>query len=594
MTDPVNSPKSSRLYRRLLSYALNYKIFFVVSILGFALFAGMEAVLAMMLEFFINTLEDKPTDKFNFLPAAVTTSIFFVPVAVVILSALRGIGTFLGNFYMGRLGLGVVNDLRKQVFAHMIYLPQSFYDKKNSGELVSLIIYNIEQVTGSVTNAVRTLIRDGFSLIAYLILLFYYNWKLTLVFFAVAPILASLIYIASKYFRRVSRKIQTAFGKVTHIATESFQGIKLVKSYGGEHYEKKRFNQAADENLQFSTKFERVNALQTPILHVVIATSLGVLFFLVLLFWEGTAAAAVVYVSVAGLIAKPFRQLSQVNSIIQRGLAAAETIFTTLDYPSEPDQGNSELRNVKGRITFDGVSFAYNGSESEVAALDNVSFTVEPGSTVALVGGSGSGKTTIANLLLRFYDPAAGVIAIDGTPIQSLSLANLRSHIALVNQQTILFNDNVTANIAYGEESSIDTDKVSAAAQNAYAKHFIEGMSDGFDTLIGEDGARLSGGQRQRIAIARALYKDAPILILDEATSALDNESEKQIQTALEKLKRNRTTLVIAHRLSTIENADKIIVLDKGKVVETGTHNELLNKGGYYASLHNAQTIEPA
>lgn len=595
MTDPANSPKSSRLYRRLLAYALSYKIFFVVSILGFALFAGMEAVLAMMLEFFINTLEDKPTDKFNFLPAAVTASIFFVPVAVVILSVLRGIGTFLGNFYMGRLGLGVVNDLRKQVFAHMIYLPQSFFDKKNSGELVSLIIYNIEQVTGSVTNAVRTLIRDGFSLIAYLILLFYYNWKLTLVFFAVAPILASLIYIASKYFRRVSRKIQTAFGKVTHIATESFQGIKLVKSYGGEHYEKKRFNQAADENLQFSTKFERVSALQTPILHVVIATSLGVLFFLVLLFWQGTAAEAVVYVSVAGLIAKPFRQLSQVNSIIQRGLAAAETIFTTLDYPLELDSGKGELRNIKGKISFAGVSFAYSESENEAAALDNVSFTVEPGTTVALVGGSGSGKTTIANLLLRFYDPASGVIAIDDTPVQTLSLANLRSHIALVNQQTILFNDNVTANIAYGEENnSIDSNKISAAAQNAYARNFIESMSEGFDTLIGEDGARLSGGQRQRIAIARALYKDAPILILDEATSALDNESEKQIQTALEKLKRNRTTLVIAHRLSTIENADKIIVLDKGKVVETGTHNELLVRGGYYASLHNAQAIEPA
>lgn len=594
MTDPVTSQKSSRLYRRLLAYALNYKTFFAISILGFALFAGMEAVLAMMLEFFINTLEEKPTDKFNFLPAAITASIFFVPVAVVILSVLRGIGTFLGNFYMGRLGLGVVNDLRKQVFAHMIYLPQNFYDKKNSGELVSLIIYNIEQVTGSVTNAVRTLVRDGFSLIAYLILLFYYNWKLTLVFFAVAPILASLIYIASKYFRRVSRKIQTAFGKVTHIATESFQGIKLVKSYGGEHYEKRRFNQAADENLQFSTKFERVSALQTPVLHVVIASSLGVLFFLVLLFWEDTAAAAVVYVSVAGLIAKPFRQLSQVNSIIQRGLAAAETIFTTLDYPPEPDQGKNVLNNIKGRITFNDVSFAYSGSENEVVALDNISFTVAPGTTVALVGGSGSGKTTIANLLLRFYDPASGVIAVDDTPIQSLSLANLRSHIALVNQQTILFNDNVTANIAYGEENDIDTNKVSAAAQNAYANYFIEGMSEGFDTLIGEDGARLSGGQRQRIAIARALYKDAPILILDEATSALDNESEKQIQTALEKLKRNRTTLVIAHRLSTIENADKIIVLDKGKVVETGTHGELLNKGGYYASLHNAQAIEPA
>ncbi|SMF60920.1 ATP-binding cassette, subfamily B, MsbA [Alteromonadaceae bacterium Bs31] len=587
MTSTPTAKQNLLLYKRLLGYAFKYRTFFIISIFGFLLFAGTEALMVQLTEFFLNNLEGKETERLTFLPSEWRTSLYFVPVAIVVLATFRGIGGYLGNFYMGRVGLSVVNDLRQAVFNHMVDLPQKYFDDKNSGELVSLIIYNIEQVTGSVTRASKILFQDGLSVIFLLGFLLYYDWKLTVIFTAVIPILAGLIYIASRYFRRVSRSIQRAVGKVTHIATESFQGIKLVKSYNGEKYEKSRFTDATDDNLRFGIKFERVGAAQTPVLHIVIACALAVLFLLVLLFWDDSSAAAVAYVTYAGMIAKPFRNLSTVNAIIQRGLAAAETIFDTLDMPQAKDSGTQELNNVKGTIAFNNISFYY---QQDQHALSNLSLTIEPGQTVALVGPSGSGKSTIVNLMLRFYEPQQGSISIDGQDITGLTLKSLRKNIALVNQQTILFNDTVTANIAYGSDASeINQHQVEIAAKNAFANHFINEMENTYDTEVGEAGDKLSGGQRQRLAIARALYKNAPILILDEATSALDNESEKQIQSALEILKQGRTTLVIAHRLSTIENADKIVVLDRGKIVEQGTHKELLAKNGAYAGLYNSQ-----
>jgi lipid A export permease/ATP-binding protein MsbA len=583
----VQTADQTGLYRRLLGYAFQYRRYFIISIVGFALFAGTQALMAMILEFFLNNLENRPTNTFGFIPREITSALYFVPVSIIILAVFRGIGGFLGNFYMSRVGLGVVNDLRKSVFSHMMGLTQRYYDEKNSGELVSLIIYNIEQVTGSVTRAAKILFQDGFQVIAFLSVLLYLNWQLTLVFIAVIPLLGGLIYLASRYFRRVSRSIQLAVGKVTHIATESFQGIKLVKSFNGEPFEKKRFNSATDENLRFGIKFERVHAAQTPVLHFVIAGALAVLFLLVLLFWDDTAARAVMFVSVAGGIAKPARQLTSINSVIQRGLAAAETIFDTLDMPLAEDTGRKQLNAPKGEISFNAVSFSY---QPEQTALKSLNLQIRPGETVALVGASGSGKSTIVNLLLRFYDPQHGSITIDGVDIRELSLHNLRNNIALVNQQTILFNDSVVANIAYGcEDQTVCRETAIDAAKNANADHFITQLEQGYDTKVGESGDRLSGGQRQRLAIARALYKDAPILILDEATSALDNESEKQIQKALENLTRGRTTLVIAHRLTTIENADKIVVLEQGEVLEAGTHDELLKNNGPYARLHSSQ-----
>ena len=585
----VQHPSKTNLYRRLLSYAFRYRGYFLLSIIGFALFAGMEATMAMLVEFFLNNLEGRETDSLTFIPKNITTSLYFVPAALIVLAVIRGLGAFLGNFYMSRVGLGVVNDLRKQIFSHLILLPQRFFDEKNTGELVSLIIYNIEQVTGSVTRAVKILFQDGMQVIAFMTVLLYLNWRLTISFIAVIPLLAGLIYFASRYFRRVSRHIQMAVGRVTHIATESIQGIKLVKSYNGEKYENQRFEKATDENLRFGIKFERVSALQTPVLHVVIACALATLFLLVLLFWEDTSAKAVVFVSVAGMIAKPFRQLSTINSVIQRGLAAAETIFETLDLPLAKDTGTTPLMNPTGAIGFEQLGFSYTEGTSAINALN---LTINPGETVALVGASGSGKSTLVNLLLRFYDPQHGRITIDGTDIRDFTLNSLRANIALVNQQTILFNDSVLATIGYGcDLDLLDQECALRAADNAYATHFIDELEKGFATEVGEDGDRLSGGQRQRIAIARALYKNAPILILDEATSALDNESEKKIQKALDNLKKGRTTLIIAHRLSTIENADKIVVLNKGDVVEAGTHSELLAQNGHYAKLHSSQDL---
>lgn len=583
-----NTPSSLSAYKRLLSYTLAYKSYFIISFIGFGLFAAMEAQLINVLEYFVDRLEGRSSAPVMGLSSEVVSSLWFVPIAVVVLSCIRGIGSYLGNFYMSLVGLNVITNLRRQIFSHMVYLPQSFYDQRNSGELTSLLVYNIEQITGSVTNAVKTLFRDGMSVIWFLTSMLLINWKLTLAFICVAPILGGLMYIASKYFRKVSHKIQSAVGQVSHVATESIQGIKLVKSYGGEKYELERFDSATQQNLHYGTKFERVSAFQTPVLHIVLALALAVTFYLIMVLWDSDSSKAVVYATYAAAIAKPFRQLTKINSIIQKGLAASDTIFEVLDLKPEPNSGNTKLNAPKARIEFNDVHFGYH---DDAPALNGISFHVEPGKTVALVGSSGSGKSTIVSLLLRFYDNQRGSICIDDNEIQNIELHNLREHIALVNQQTILFNDTIAANITYGSSANneLDANKIVEAAKQASAHEFISALPDGYNTIVGEDGARLSGGQRQRIAIARALYKNAPILILDEATSALDNESEKQIQAALDTLQAGRTTLVIAHRLSTIENADTILVLDNGRIVESGTHQTLLNKNGIYASLHQSQ-----
>lgn len=533
--------------------------------------------MVQMVEYFFKGLETREAQY-----------LVFIPVAIIVIRIGHGVGGFLGNYFIAKVGVNVVTDLRKALFSSLVYLPNHYYDDHNSGELISLLIYNIQQITGSVTNAVKTAIREGLTAIAFLCLMLYHNWLLTMIFLVVAPILGWLVSIASYHFRRISRRLQTTMGGITHISNEALQGYRLVRSYGGQRYEIQRFDHTCNENARLSTKYERVAALQGPVFHLVIAIALAIVLTLILFMWDDDAGAAIAYITAAGAITRPLRQLSAVNETIQKGLAAAESIFEVLDLQPEQDQGQKTLVVTEGRIEFKQVHFAYN---ADATPLTDINLVLEPGQTVALVGRSGSGKSTLANLLLRFYPVGQGSILIDGTDITEATLNSVRQQIALVNQQTILFNDTVANNIAYGCDHP-EIDKIREAAEHAHALEFIEALPQGFETLVGEDGARLSGGQRQRLAVARALYKNSPILILDEATSALDNESEKAIQAALETLQKGRTTLVIAHRLSTIENADKIVVLDKGRIVEAGQHDALLKLNGYYSALYAAQFSE--
>jgi subfamily B ATP-binding cassette protein MsbA len=419
------------------------------------------------------------------------------------------------------------------------------------------------------------------------------NWKLTLVMVGILPLIGLMVVSASRKFRKQSQKIQTAMGDVTHVASETIQGYRVVRSFGGEPYEQERFRQVTEDNARRQLKLIKTNAVYTPSLQLVIYSAMAVLMFLVLLLrGDSSAGELVAYITLAGLLPKPIRQLSEVSSTIQKGLAAAENIFEQLDEAPEVDRGTQVRDSVSGRLEVRDLSFSYPGSEKPV--LQEISFVAEPGQMVALVGRSGSGKSTLASLVPRFYHHEHGQILLDGVDVEDYQLRNLRRHIALVTQHVTLFNDSVANNIAYGDLAGAPLEAVRQAAEDAYAAEFIEKMPQGYDTLVGENGVLLSGGQRQRLAIARALLKDAPLLILDEATSALDTESERHIQAALDKVVTGRTTLVIAHRLSTIEKADLILVMDQGRIVERGTHAELLAQNGYYTRLHAKQFEEVA
>ncbi len=566
-------------YLRLLSYVRPYIPAFVISIAGYALFALSQPAFAKLMEYFIEGLEGKSEEL-----------IYFVPLAGLVIAVLRGLGSYLGNYHLAKVSNGVVHDLRVDLFNKLLVLPNHYLDHHNSGFLISKITYNVTMVTGAATDAIKVVIREGLTVLFLLAFLFWTNWKLTMVFLAVAPIIAAIISVVGKKLRKLSHKIQDAMGQVTHVTSETIQGFQVVRSYGGEEYERQRFLEASLRNLEKSLKMVKVGAINTPVLQFLIVLAMAVIMFLVLYMRETTSAAALVsFVVAAGLMPKPIRQLSEVYGNIQKGIAACETIFEQIDEAPEEDEGTHEAERVEGRIELSGLGFHYPGAEREV--LRGVDLEIRPGETIALVGRSGSGKTTITSLLLRFYNHTSGEIRIDGVPIQEYRLHNLRQQIALVSQNVALFNDTVAANIAYGPLPE-DEERVVQAAQAAHAMEFIEELSDGLQTLIGENGVMLSGGQRQRLAIARAFMKDAPILILDEATSALDNESERYIQDALKELTRGRTTIVIAHRLSTIEHADRIVVMKEGAIVESGNHVELLTRNGEYTRLYQSQFQE--
>jgi len=569
--------KGLNTYLRLLTYVRPYISPFLVSILGFMLFAWTMPAFAKLIELFIEGLQEG-TDKY----------LYYVPMLAMGIAVLRGIGFFLGNYYLAKVSFGVVHDLRVALFNKLLELPNSYFDSTNSGHLISRITYNVTMVTEAATSSIKTVIREGLTVIGLLIYLLWSNWQLTTVFLVVMVVMSVIVSQVGKRLRKLSHKIQSAMGEVTHVSSEAINGYQVVRSYGGEEYEKERFWRASKNNLRQSMKMTRVGAINTPVLQFLVLTAMAVIMFMVLYMrYTDSVAALVAFVLASSMMPKPLRQLSEVYGNIQKGIAACETIFEQLDERPEDDAGTTEIERVAGRVQFKGVEFSYPKVESKV--LKGIDLEIEPGETVAFVGRSGSGKTTITSLLLRFYNSTAGAILIDGVPVQEYKLQNLREQIAMVGQNTTLFNDTVARNIAYGSLDRKGEAQIVQAAESAHAMEFIQKMDGGIDTLIGEDGVLLSGGQRQRLAIARAFLKDAPILILDEATSALDTESERNIQDALKELTRGRTTLVVAHRLSTIEGADRIVVLKDGSIVESGRHEELLALGGEYTSLYQTQ-----
>ena len=588
---------SFQIYVRLLSYVKPYKGYFAISMLGMTLFALSQPAFAKLLDYFVQALETGEITLVEQLPWLAHTGIsvsYLVPLLLVFIALFRGAGSFLGGYYMSKLSLSVVHDLRTELFDHIIKLPNVFFDNSNSGYLIARVTHNVNMVTEAASDALRVTAREGLTVAFLLGYLVYTDWKLTLVFVCVAPVIALVVSKASKRFRHISHGIQASMGELTQVTSESINGYREVKSFGGERYESFRFHTASNNNRAKELKMKRTSAIHTPLLQLIITAALAGLLLVVLLFQtEASTATLIGFVSAAALLPKSIRQLSEVNSKIQKGIAAAENVFKLIDEPPEVNNGTRTSERISGHIELKDVNFAYDNAEERV--LKNINFTIEPGQTIALVGRSGSGKTTLANLIPRFYDLEEGSILIDGIDINEYNLKNLRSHIALVNQQVTLFNDTIARNIAYGALADLyQEEDIHLAAEAAYADDFISRMPEGLHTLIGEDGVLLSGGQRQRLAIARAILKDAPILIMDEATSALDTESERHIQAALDEVMKNRTTLVIAHRLSTIENADCILVMANGCIVEHGTHKELLAKGEHYAALHRMQFRDEA
>ena len=566
------------IYLRLLKYVRPYWILLAIGIFGTLLGSGIDAVIVWV----IKPLFDKG------LVARQHSFLALLPAAIMVIFIMRGVANFLSDYYITRVGRNVVMDFRQMVFNHILKLPASFYDQQSSSKLLSLIIYNVEQLASASTEAVLTVISEGGLLIGLLIVMFRLSWQLSLLFLIIAPIVAMVTHYTTQRLRRLSLNIQKTIADVTHIAGESIEGYKVVRTFGGESYEKEKFACATKLNRQREIKTVITNSLGGSGIQVIAAAPIAII-----MYFATSTSLHITVGSFAAMIAailnilRPLKRLSKINTTIQKGIAGAQTVFNLLDQKIEVDTGIQTLDRAVGKIEYRHISFSYPSSSKPV--LSEVSFIAKPGQVIALVGHSGSGKSTLVSLLPRFYDVKVGEILLDDINIQNYKLADLRKQFSFVSQEITLFNDTVANNIAYGQFSKASTAEIIDAAKAAHIMQVIEQLPDGLNTIIGERGLLLSGGQRQRIAIARAILKNAPILILDEATSALDSESEHYLQEALKELMSRCTTLVIAHRLSTVERADSIIVLDHGKIIEKGTHQELIMRQGYYAKLYNMQ-----
>ncbi len=580
MSDHNEENSATTVYLRLLGYMRPDVGILGIGFIGFIIYAACDSAFAWWMKELVDSIEASQSDQ-RWRLAGMVIGIFL----------LRGIGGIGGGYSTEYVARRVINRLRGALFDHILRLPCTFYEKYSSGSILAKLIFNVENVAAASTNALRIIVRGGLTVIGLVIFMFIINWKLTSLFLFVTPVMAIVISVVTRRFRRLSQKIQHAIGNVSELAADVLKGYQVVKIFEGYEQENKQFFKVIENDRRQRLKLVLMTDLSTTLIQLVFALTLSALILIAMqphILLSMTAGEFVSFVTAAGFIARPIQQLTQVNAVIQQGVAAAASIFSVLDLVPEKDQGKLVITQCRGHFKFNDIRFRYENDQGfdRQWVIDGVNFEIPAGSTCALVGRSGSGKTTLAALVARFYDPEKGSIILDGIPLTELSIVSLRQNIALVNQNISLFNASIGQNIAYGAMHEFSRDKIIAAAEQAQVMEFAVELPHGLDTQIGESGIKLSGGQRQRIAIARAFLKDAPILILDEATSALDNNSERLIQAAIQELMENRTSLIIAHRLSTIENADKIVVLDQGRIVESGTHNELLAMNGVYYQMH--------
>lgn len=580
MQQDTSQAGGGAIYRRLLGFVFPYWKVFVVSVIAMMILGTTEAAFAAVMKVITGAgFVDKDPETIRWIPLMII-GVFFV----------KMVSGFFSTYGMSWIARKVIKTLRHQMFHQLLRLPSSYFEGTSSGLILSKLLYDVEQVAAASSQVITILIRDTLSIIALLAWMIYISSGLTLVFLVTAPVLALLVVFISKRFRKLAKRIQGSMGDISHVSEEAIEGQRVIKIFGGQAYEDEQFEKVNEYNRRQHMKVIATTAFSTPFIQLLVACAFALIVYMATLPDMRSIVGVDTFVSFMTamiMLMQPIKRLTTINALLQQGIAAAQSVFDFLDQPQEKHQGGKEIERAKGEVRFENVSFAYQGAKGNV--LESIDLAISPGESVAFVGKSGAGKTTLVSLLPRFYELTGGKILLDGDEIRDINMNSLRDQIALVSQQVTLFNDTIMHNIAYGALETANEEDVIRAAETAHAMEFIRELPDGIHTHVGENGVLLSGGQRQRLAIARAILKNAPILILDEATSALDTQSERYIQAAVDELMKNRTTLVIAHRLSTIERVDKIVVMEQGRIIESGKHQELLDKQGVYAGLHQLQ-----